>query len=378
LSALFFYGTLCHVPLLEAVLGADTGVLAPRLTAAFLPDHRVSWVKDQPYPMIERAAGFEASGLLLSGVTEREEDSLRYYEGAFSYHLTDVTILVDGVPTAAVCFYPMSQTQPRGAEWVLADWVRGWGEMAVGAARDVMARRDRYDAETAAGLRPFLMARHWSRDMARRGDTPSTVRNTPVTGDITVHDRLPGYLGFFELAEFTFDHRRFDGSRSPSVTREAFLAFDAALVLPYDPVRDKLLLIEQLRFGPLWREDPNPWVFEPIAGLVDAGEDPMETARREAVEEAGLTLGPMEPIARVYASPGYSTEFFHCFLAVTDLSSFESTANGLDSEHEDIRSHVLDFDAVMRLVGTGEINAGPLVMMLYWLAAQRARLRADA
>lgn len=378
MSTLFFYGTLCHVPLLEAVLGQAPDALRDRLSAALLPDHRVSWVRDQPYPMIERAKGYRAHGLVLRDVSDIEEARLSYYEGAFSYHLSEVVVDQDGESVAATCFYPMSQSQERGADWLLSDWVRVWGEMAVGAARDVMARRDRYDAETAAGLRPFLMARHWARALARRADAPATVRKTPAEDDVAIRQRLPGYRGFFELAEFTFDHRRFDGSRSDTVLREAFLAFDAALVLPYDPKTDRVLLIEQVRFGPMWREDPNPWVFEPIAGLVDAGEDPAETARREAVEEAGLVLGPLEPIARVYASPGYSTEYFHCFLAVADLSSFEPAHSGLVSEQEDIRSHLLTFEQALSLVESGEINAGPLVMMLYWLASQRGRLQASA
>lgn len=212
--------------------------------------------------------------------------------------------------------------------------------------------------------------------MARNGAGPTTRRQSAAPGDVTVHERAEGYRGFFELAEFQFDHLKFDGTRSPRVGREAFLAFDAALVLPYDPVTDHILLIEQLRFGPLWRDDPQPWIFEPIAGLVDAGEDPADTARREAMEESGLLLGALEPMVRVYASPGYSTEFFHCFLGVVDLSDFSASRNGLTSEHEDIRSHVMPYDTAMALVHSGEINAGPLIMMLYWLGAERGRLRA--
>lgn len=378
MSTLFFYGTLCHLPLLEAVLGVSSGALDDRLHAAILPDHRVSWVKDDAYPMIERADGHSAQGLVLRHVTEDEESRLTYYEGAFSYHLSDVSVRTSEGAIQAVCFYPMSDDQTRGAPWVLQDWVRGWGEMAVGAARDVMARRARYDAETAAALRPFLTARHWSRILARRNSGPATLRHAPEVGDVTIHERHEGYRGFFELADFSFDHSRFDGTRSPLLRREAFLAFDAALVLPYDPKTDHILLIEQLRFGPVWRDDPNPWVFEPIAGLVDPGEDPADTARREAKEESGLSLGQLEPMVQVYASPGYSTEFFHCFLAVTDLSDFVASGNGLASEHEDIRSHVLAFDDAMAFVQTGEINAGPLIMMLYWLAAERGRLRASA
>jgi nudix-type nucleoside diphosphatase (YffH/AdpP family) len=366
------------VPLLEAVLGVPGGALSQRLQPAVLPDHRVSWVKDEAYPMIERAIGHDAQGVVLLGVTEDEESRLSYYEGAFSYHLSEVLVRTAAESLCAVCFYPMSQDQTRGAPWVLEDWERGWGEMSVGAARDVMARRDRYDAETAGALRPFLTARHWSRILARRGAGPTVLRHTPKDGDVTIHERHEGYRGFFELADFDFDHSRFDGTRSPTIRREAFLAFDAALVLPYDPKTDQILLIEQLRFGPMWRHDPNPWVFEPIAGLVDPGEDPADTARREAMEESGIALGSLEPMVQVYASPGYSTEFFHCFLAVTDLSDFTASANGLRSEHEDIRSHVLSFEDAMALVRSGEINAGPLIMMMFWLAAERGRLRASA
>lgn len=376
MTSLFFYGTLCHVPLLEAVLDAEPGGLDGRLRPAVLRGHRVSWVQNEAYPMIAQEEGHDARGLLLDAVTEDEEGLLSYYEGAFYYHLSEVLVdTVNGRETA-LCFYPMSADQEAGADWVLGDWVRVWGEMAVGAARDVMARRARYDAETATALRPFMMARHWARIMARQNAGPATRRYSPGAGDVTIHDRFDGYRGFFELSEFNFDHRRFDGGRSPRVTREAFLAFDAALVLPYDPKADHILLIEQLRFGPMWRDDPCPWVFEPIAGLVDAGEDPADTARREAEEEAGLVLGPLEPMVGVYASPGYSTEFFHCFLGLADFSEFTASASGLDSEHEDIRSHVMSFDDAMALVKSGEINAGPLIMMLYWLAAERGRLRA--
>lgn len=377
MPAFFFYGTLCHAHLLEAVLDRPVGALDSRLASGTLAGHKVTWVADEPFPMIAPLPGAKAQGLVFLDVTEDEAAQLSYYEGAFAYHLVDVDVQTDAGAVRAVCFYPMSQDQTAGADWVLDDWVRVWGEMAIGAAKDVMARRARYDAEAAADLRPFMMARHWARHLGRAG-TPTTVRRTPDEGDVSLLGRTGGYLGFFELAQFQFNHLRFDGSRSGTMTREAFVAFDAALVLPYDPSSDNVLLIEQLRFGPMWRDDPNPWVFEPIAGMVDAGEDPQDTARREAVEEAGLVLGPLEKMTQVYASPGYSTEFFHCFLAVTDLSSAISSHTGLAAENEDIRTHILPFDRAMQLVATGEINAGPLVMMLYWLAAHRARLQGAA
>ena len=96
--------------------------------------------------MIESSPGDRAEGLLLDAVTEDEESRITYYEGAFSYHLTDIEVEAESGVEVAACFYPMSTHQVRGADWSLSDWVKGWGEMAVGAARDVMARLARYDA----------------------------------------------------------------------------------------------------------------------------------------------------------------------------------------------------------------------------------------
>ena len=137
-------------------------------------------------------------------------------------------------------------------------------------------------------------------------------------------------------------------------------------------------MIEQLRYGPLARGDDAPWVLEPVAGLVDAGEAPADTAMREALEETGLTISRVEAMPKAYASPGYSTEFFHCFVGLLDLPEKPSLLGGLLSENEDIKSHIVSFDHAMSLIETGEINAVPLIMMLYWLDRERDRLRRSA
>ena len=83
-------------------------------------------------------------------------------------------------------------------------------------------------------------------------------------------------------------------------------------------------------------------------------------------------------MVKIYASPGYTTEFFHCFLGLCDLSEDDNGLAGLDEEHEDIRNHVISFDRAMELIDSGEINVGPLVMMLFWLARHREELRRNA
>ena len=147
-------------------------------------------------------------------------------------------------------------------------------------------------------------------------------------------------------------------------------------MLPYDPVRDRVLLVEQFRMGPYGRRDPRPWMLEPVAGRVDPGETPEQTAHRECMEEAGISLIGLEKIAGYYCTPGYSTEYFHNFVGLTDLPDDLPRLGGLDTEAEDIRLHLLSFDDAIALIGTGEADNGPLILSLMWLSQNRERLRA--
>ncbi len=88
---------------------------------------------------------------------------------------------------------------------------------------------------------------------------------------------------FFAVEEYDLSYRRFDGSFSKPVNRAAFVSGDAVTVLPYDPLRDRVLLIEQFRIGPMARGDAQPWLLEAIAGRVDPG----EIARRGCAARGG-------------------------------------------------------------------------------------------
>ncbi len=122
--------------------------------------------------------------------------------------------------------------------------------------------------------------------------------------DVTVLTTERPFRGFFAVETVTLTHRRHDGAESAPLRREVFVACDAVTVLPYDPVRDRVLLIEQFRAGPLLRGDPRPWQVEAIAGRIDGADTPEDTARREAIEEAGLTLGALLPVAGYYPRLG--------------------------------------------------------------------------
>lgn len=369
---LFFYGTLCHVPLLEIVLGRGADEID--IVAGHVDGFASTWVEAQPFPMIAEAEGQCAEGLCVGGLSADDLARLEYYEGGFDYALRPVQVQTGQGTIAAEMFFPEAGRWRAGVPWDLAEWAGHWGAMSEGAAREVMSGFGRVDVESVTRLLPHFRARAWARQLAAEA-APTQVRSDRDAADVAVTLNDEQTDGFFRLRSFDVQAPSFDGRPTPVLRRSAFEAFDAALILPYDPERDLVMLIEQMRYGPLLRCDPKPWVLEPIAGMVDAGEAPMEAARREALEEAGLELADIRPMMAMYAAPGYSTEYFHCFLGLTDLDESHAGLGGLAEEHEDIRSHVMDFDAAMALLDSGEINVGPLAAMLLWLARARGDLR---
>mgnify|MGYP001350715432 CR=1 FL=1 len=192
---------------------------------------------------------------------------------------------------------------------------------------------------------------------------------------ITLNESRTVYNGFFSVKEFDVSFTKFDGSKSEIVTRSALISLDAVIVLPYDPIHDRVLLVEQFRVGPYARQKEAPWCLEPIAGLIDPDESPEEAAHREANEEACLKLLRLELVARSYPSPGISTEFFHQYIGITSLPETTDLVSGLASEAEDIRSHIFDFSDFLKMIETGEISVGPAILLGLWLARHRNKLR---
>ena len=373
---MFFYGTLCHLPLLELVLAGE----GYRARPATLAGRRVNWVKDQPFPTIETAPDTVAQGLLVEDLSQTATARLDFYEGGFDYALKDVQVRPDDGddPVAAKVYFPTPGVWSPGAPWSLDDWVAQWGEMTLEAAREVMSSFGDLPAEVIAQRFPMIRTRAASRIRARASATPTTLRAGFGAGDIDVRVSHRPYARFFTMEEQDLSFRRYSGEMSEVVNRAAFVGGDAVIVLPYDPVRDRVMLIEQFRMGPHMRGDPHPWLLEAIAGRIDAGETPQDCAHREAQEEAGLTLDRLLALPHHYPSPGSSTEYFYTFVALCDLPDHAAGVGGVAHEAEDIRSHILPFEKMMELVASGEVACGPLVLCALWLSLNRDALRAGS
>lgn len=181
------------------------------------------------------------------------------------------------------------------------------------------------------------------------------------------------YKGYARVDKFHLTHKRFDESQSNPIARECFNSGDAVIVLPYDPIRDEVLLIEQFRVGPIDRGD-HPWIFECIAGRIEPEETPEDVARREAVEEAGLSTGRMEEIGGYFQSPGIFAEHITYFCAEADLSKAGGVF-GLESEDEDIRAIVAPREEAAAAAFNGQIVSAPTALALAWLELNASRLR---
>lgn len=366
---LFLYGTLRHRPLLET-LARDLG--PARSEDAVLPGHRVLRQRDTPWPALVPAPGAEAPGTLWHDLPPAARAHLDRFETPFGYCPRPLLVRTAAGGIEADVYLPPADLPLSGQDWSLEDWVRQEGPLVLGIAAEIAAHDPPLDGE--ALRRQWPMIAHRAAAALRAAHAPpATIRHDARPGDFALRPNRPPEGRFFKLGGFSASYRRFDGGRHEGLLREVFSGADAALVLPYDGARDRVLLVEQWRAGPARRGDPQPWTLEPVAGLVDAGETPEQAAIRETWEEAGLPVAELRPMFAGYASPGNATDHFHAFLALCDLPDGLATRGGLAEEHEDLRLHVLPFERALALVETGEANALPLIAMLLWLDRWRRR-----
>lgn len=371
---LFVYGTLRHVPLLEAVLGKNADELT--LRPARLRDHQVHSVVGQDFPILKRG-GAGADGLWLGNLSAEDVARLRFYEGGYAYDLRPVSVDIEGRSEPAQVFFSDTGQWVAGGAWSLENWKDQFEQVTVFRATEEMSYFGSHSRAEVDGMLSMIKARATAKQQARR-------RNDAVSpGGMTRADvskvavNRP-YANFFTMEEYDLSFRRYDGAQSDMVRRAVFVATDAVIVLPYDPVRDRVLLIEQFRPGPFARQDEYPWQLEPIAGRLDANEAPEDAARREAQEEAGLDLRALHEVANCYASPGCSTEYYNIYIALADLPDEIVGVAGVAQEAEDIRSFLYDFEDLMRMTDHMQVVNAPLVLAALWLARHRDRLRSSA
>lgn len=190
--------------------------------------------------------------------------------------------------------------------------------------------------------------------------------------DYRIIAEQPLYSGYCSIKRYSLAYKLFDGGMSHSIERELISRPPAAAVLLFDPKQDALIMIEQLRVGAL--NDPRgPWLLEIVAGLIDAGESPEETAKREAMEEAGCEISSLKLICQYWVSPGISNEKTHVFCGITRAEK-SGRGFGLIHDGEDIKVHIMPSKDVLSLLHAGKITNASTVIALQWFELNHATL----
>ncbi len=367
----FLHAALCQKQLLDIVLGRPH-----HAEAAILTGHHILWA-DRALPELrpDPAALEGVEGQVLLDVDANDLKRITYFHACFGQIAGVVHIVrVDRDCTAITFLGPEEVTFPEN-DGTADEWSGRFSDTLIATTREIMQGFDQIAPKAMLARLSPLLVRGASRARVLGEHAPSTLRRSLSATDVAVASITAPYARFFSVEEYDLQFRRFDGAFSPSVTRAAFISGDAVTVLPYDPHRDRVLVVEQFRAGPLARGDAQMWQLEAIAGRIDPGETPAEAARREALEEAGLTLDAVLEVARYYPSPGAVSEYVYSYIALADLPDGTGGIFGVEDEAEDIRSHLIDFEQLMGLVTSGEVANAPLILTAFWLDRERPRLR---
>lgn len=178
--------------------------------------------------------------------------------------------------------------------------------------------------------------------------------------DVDIKRVTRAYDGFLKIDVLELKHKLFAGGWSQVFTRELLERGHAVAVLPYDPVREEFVFIEQFRVGALATSD-EPWLLEIVAGVIDPGETAEDVAHREAQEEAGIEIKHLVKLTDYLPSPGGTSERIYLYLGIVN-SEEAGGVHGLEYENEDIRVKCISVDETMELLQNGAFqNSATLI-----------------
>lgn len=193
--------------------------------------------------------------------------------------------------------------------------------------------------------------------------------------DVEILEKKPLYRGHVALDLYSVRHKLFAGGWSGAFTREVMARGEAVGVLPFDPQRNQIVLVEQFRIGAYLAGRP-PWQTEIVCGVIEDGETPEDVARREAREESGCEIGELRFIAEALSSPGLMSETVALFCGRID-SAGVGGIHGVDGENEDIRAFTLPAADIADWLASGRVTHAASVIALQWLQINGDALRRE-
>lgn len=169
---------------------------------------------------------------------------------------------------------------------------------------------------------------------------------------------LPEYLKgespVFEGRKFDLYLKEFSAPDGKIHKLDAIVHPGAVVIIPFLS-QDKIVLIRN------YRRILEKMLWELPAGTLEAAEPPLETAKRELIEETGYAAESIKPVTSFYTSPGISNELMHVFIAETLISVGQKL-----EPIEEIEVNVVTLDAALKMIKNQEIRDGKTIAALLY------------
>lgn len=163
-----------------------------------------------------------------------------------------------------------------------------------------------------------------------------------------------------QQVRFTIDN----GKESQEQVREVYDHGDAVAVLLYNIEKGIVLLTRQFRLPTFFNGNPSGDLLEVCAGIVEEGELPDDTMKREILEETGYQIDEVEKVLEAYSSAGVLTELLHLYIAPFKEDQKKQKGGGKKNEGEDIQLIELEFEKAYSMMKNGGIKDAKTIILL--------------
>lgn len=170
---------------------------------------------------------------------------------------------------------------------------------------------------------------------------------------------------FFKIDEAYLKFEKFNGEMSETVRRLNFNRGDAVACIVYNSDSKRVILVNQFKYPASIKG--TGWILETVAGMIEDGESPEESLKREIVEEIGYDPKNIKFISKFYVSPGGTSERIFLYFVEVDNSTRVSDGGGLQAEHEDIQLVELGIEEACNMLDEGAIEDAKTIIAINWL-----------
>lgn len=199
--------------------------------------------------------------------------------------------------------------------------------------------------------------------------SPSALADGPADATVSAPELLADTFRKYELYQLSLAMP--DGTRLAQ-KRTVLRAGRVIGVLAVDPGRSEVVLIRQFRLAAHLATGEGSLV-EIVAGHVEPGEDPVAAAKRECLEEIGVSPEALYEMFSFMPAPGLIDEYSTLYLAIVDASLVPERA-GAPDEAEHTQPMRVDIAAAIAALDRNQMHNGYLILALQWLARHWPRL----